>query len=335
MLRTSAPLLLVLALLAACAPLSSTPALDSESQSAGQVFPPVESSPTPDPAIPRSAVLDEAEGAVESRFSPDDDFKAAARGAALPPNSELRTGEDGKAKIKLEPEGTSIRLGPNSHLSLVDLSPSAADARTDLELFFGQIWVVLYGGNLEINTASGLATVRGSMLSVDYSPDSGSLTVTCLEGACSLANDLGVTELVAGQASEVPAPGQPPSPPRPISPEELEEWQREVPESAPAFAPPVPGQPGGGPDTSLIEPVRYSFTNLCWGVWHWEFEGPVNVQIDVAPDTTESGELPPGVYRVRDWDDSGFDSGWYETVGGSTLDVTHDCGDPPSAPPGP
>jgi hypothetical protein len=332
--RPAARALLCLLLLAACAPPAPSPAGGDLPTGLGPSAP--EPSSTPDPDIPRTAVLDEFEGVVETRPGPEADFKTATRGETLPPNTEVRTGPDGKARVKLDPEGTSIRLGPNTWLAVSDLSPSAADARTRLELLFGKVWVVLNGGSLEVDTRGGLATVRGSMLSVDYAPDSGSLTVTCLEGQCSLANDFGVTELVAGQAAEIPAPGQPPGPPRPISPEELEEWRREVPESAPAFESPPSGQPGGGPeDTTFTEPVRYSFTNLCWGVWHWEFDGPVSVQIDVAPDTTESGELPPGVYRVRDWDDSGFDSGWYETVGGSVLDVTHDCGDPPSTPPGP
>ncbi|TAK14080.1 MAG: hypothetical protein EPO32_03180 [Anaerolineae bacterium] len=330
-------------LLSACATPPGADATEPASPIDSSVLQPAELTATPDPAILRTAALDELEGVVETRSTETDSFKSAVRGDLLAPNAEVRTGEDGKARVKLDPEGTSIRLGPNSHLRLETLSPSAADAQTRLELFIGQVWVVLNGGSLDVDTASGLATVRGSMMSVGFDPILGDMTITCLEGLCSVGNAFGVTDLIAGQATNIPGAGQPPNPSRPMSPDELDQWRLEVPESGPAFealsaepAAPVPFyQPGGGPDAASTQPVTYTFNNLCYAVWHWEFEGPVNSQIDVAPDSTESGELPPGVYQVHDWDDSGFDNGWYEVVGGSNLDVTHDCPDPQSAPSGP
>ncbi len=316
-------------------------------------FTPAPPTATPDPTIPRLITLEETEGTVETRLTAEEEFKIATRGAELPPKAEVRTGADGKSLLKITPEGTALRLGPNSHLAIQDLTPSAADAQTRLQLFLGKIYIVLNGGSLDVDTPSGLATVRGSMMSLTYDPDLGDLTVTCLEGHCRVGNEFGETDLFAGEATNVPGAGQPPNPPRPISPEELDEWKQEVPESQRAFdalaqppGPPqvasqlAPGQPlpdvqPPGQDALYNEPVTYSLTNLCWGVWHWEFRGPVDVNIDVAPDTTETGELPPGIYEVRDWDDSGFDNGWYETGGGTNLIITHDCPDPQSAPPGP
>jgi hypothetical protein len=67
---------------------------------------------------------------------------------------------------------------------------------------------------------------------VDYSPDTGQMTTTCLEGQCALTGTTGqTTELIGGQQAEIPAPGQDPTPPQPITPQELAGWSQEVPEA--------------------------------------------------------------------------------------------------------
>ena len=195
------------------------------------------------------------------------------------------------------------------------------------------MWVILNGGNLEIETDTGLATVQGSMMSVAYDPDTGDMTVACLEGRCTLGNDRGIVDLVGGQASEIPGRDAAPNPPRPIRDEELREWRAEMPESA---HPPQDRPEDDGalpPDGAFNEPITYVLTNECWAAWHWTFEGEGSYSVDVPPGETVRGEIPPGIYKVHDWADDGFDNGTYEVVGGTHLDPTYHCldreGDPP------
>jgi hypothetical protein len=74
-----------------------------------------------------------------------------------------------------------------------------------------------------------VAAVRGSMLGVSYEPKTGNMTATCLEGHCSLQNNAGIVELVAGQAADIRA-GIISREPRPITDAELLNWFEFTPE---------------------------------------------------------------------------------------------------------
>ncbi|MEW5940805.1 MAG: FecR family protein, partial [Chloroflexota bacterium] len=150
--------------------------------------------------------------------------------AQLQVGGEARTNETGKARLDLLPDGTILRLPPNSSFKLTELQGDQSSPFTRLGLFFGKIFIILSGGELEVETPSGVAAVRGSMMSVYYDPETGNLTATCLEGHCSLRNDKGVIELAEGQAADI-RDGVLSNAPRALTDAELLDWLNFVPET--------------------------------------------------------------------------------------------------------
>ncbi|NOY98076.1 MAG: FecR domain-containing protein [Chloroflexi bacterium] len=317
------PFVLLPFLLFACRP--STPAA-----------PPPATAPRP---TERQATFIDIENDVSARTTANDPFLPVSVGESLSPGGTAQSGEDGRARLDLIPDGTVIRMGPNSLFTLDELSPEPRQPFTRLQLLAGQIWIILSGGNLETQTPYGTASVRGSMMGVSFDPDADGLVVTCLEGHCALVNQAGSVELTEGQASVVANENQPPSPPRPLSPEELHDWLEANPEAAPFAADAPPPQPppamtpppfdtpppNDAPPSSSGSsgPLTYSLTNNCpeGENWHWQFVGPVSLSFTLAPGESRSGQLPPGDYTVTDWLDSGKTHGPYYTPGGGSLDV--------------
>ena len=211
--RSALTIFLLLALMA-CAPNMAAPSstavipsriANTDSPTPKQNTPTATLTPTasPVPTPSRTAAISLVEPLVESRASASVDFSAAAPGVMLPVGGEARTGEAGRARLDLAPDGTIIRLAPNTYFTVSKLEEESGSPFTELELFFGQIYIILSGGELSVQTPSGLASVRGSMMGVSYDPNTKSMTVTCLEGHCSLRNDKGIIELVAGQAADI------------------------------------------------------------------------------------------------------------------------------------
>lgn len=204
--------LTILFVLTACAP-AATPLVPTatdtailESVPTLTLAPPTSTltpSPSPVPTPSRIASIALVEPLVEARASASVDFSAAAPGVTLPVGGEARTGEAGRARLDLAPDGTIIRLAPNTHFTVAKLEEDSGNPFTELKLFFGQLYIILSGGELQVQTPSGVASVRGSMMSVSYDPNAKIMTVTCLEGHCSLRNDKGLIELIAGQAADI------------------------------------------------------------------------------------------------------------------------------------
>ena len=193
-----------------------------------------------------------------------------------------------------------------------------------------------------MDTPYGIAGVRGSMMSVDFDPDADGLTITCLEGHCSLANEAGEVELTEGLASVISAKGLPPSPPRDITAEERDAWTSISPEadaylkSEPAPPPPdilpilietlMPPPPEPAPNEDVPPssgPLKYNLNNNCPDqVWHWQFEGTVSRSLSIPPGGSASGQLPAGEYYATDWLEGGETHGPDHIHGGWTLEVT-------------
>jgi len=232
-------LLLILALFAtSCAPPATLPAPTGTGTPLAErtatpkpvtATPTRTETPSPVPTPSRSAAISQVEPLVESRTSESVDFSAASTGQSFPVGGQTRTGEVGRARLDLAPDGTIIRLAPNSYFTLAKLEQREANPFTQLELFFGKIYIILSGGTLDVETPSGVASVRGSMMSVSYDADKKSMIVTCLEGHCSLRNDKGLVELVAGQAADI-FDGVLSLAPRSLNDQELLDWLENVPE---------------------------------------------------------------------------------------------------------
>lgn len=221
-------------LLTACAPAITLPApteTDTPAPTASSA-PPTSTltlSPSPVPTPSRRAEISQVEPLALARASAAVEFSVAAPGITLPVGGEAQTGEKGRARLDLAPDGTIIRLAPNTHFALSKLDEEAGNPFTDLELFFGQLYIILSGGELQVQTPGGVASVRGSMMSVSYDPHAETMTVTCLEGHCSLRNEGGRIELVAGQAADI-VNGVLGRGPRDLTDGELYGWLENAPE---------------------------------------------------------------------------------------------------------
>ncbi len=195
---------------------------------------------TPTPQNSRTATLAEITNRVESRLSSESAWGEAVVGQTLPAGGEVRTGSDSESRLDLTPD-TVVRIGPDTHFIVADLSGSNEQPNTLLNLISGELWVILNsslnGGSFDVETPIGSASVRGSYLSVDYDTSSDSLIVSCLEGQCRLRNDFGVVDLLAEQETFIARQGLAPELPRPMDPERIERWRRFVREAAQLIAP--------------------------------------------------------------------------------------------------
>jgi hypothetical protein len=304
---------------------------------------PVQSDVAPVQPGGRQAVLTSLSNDVRTRLTPDLEFAPAREGLTLPVGGQAQTGEDSRARFDLLPEGTIVRLGPNSSFEVAVLEGD--DAFTRLKLAFGELWIILNGGTLEAETPSGQASVRGSYLGLILDPGSGSLKALCLEGLCTLSNALGSVELTGGQAAEIPAPGQPPSASRPMNEDEFQRWREASPEAEtllepqnppptaelsdgsplpiqPSPIPPATSEPGNPPLPGTgSQSSTYDLKNTCPDIWHWKFEGPKTIEFDIAPGESASGTLPPGDYNATDWFDNGISHGPNFLPSGGHLEV--------------
>ena len=156
------------------------------------------------------AVLKEIEGRAQVRQSSQGNFMNATIGYELLPNGQVKTLKLSKVLMELSDQSI-IRLGPNSLLTYEGKEPNNSTGfLTQLKLDTGKLWVVLKSGSLEVETPSGVASVSGSYMSITVDPDTNTVYVTCLEGNCSLENDLGTVYLVAGQTASITNASTPP-----------------------------------------------------------------------------------------------------------------------------
>ncbi len=189
---------------------------------------------TPEPtetAVPaREAMVSEIENDVFARTSSIEEFIPASVGMGIFPSGGVETGIDGRARLNLLPEETIVRVGPNSSFTIPDIAEENGEPKTTIELFFGKIYILLNGGSLDVNTPTGTASVRGSLLSVEYDPEKNIIEASCLEGHCALENEAGeVVELITGESSYI-QDSLSPIPPERIDREEIQEWLDGIPE---------------------------------------------------------------------------------------------------------
>ncbi len=186
--------------------------------------------PTETAVAVRKALLSKIENSVSARKSSTENLIPALEGMAINSGGGVETGSDGRARIDLLPEGTIIRVGPNSSFSLPQLVEVNGQPKTTIELFFGKIYILLSGGSLEVITPTGIASVRGSVMSVHYDPDLKRLEASCLEGHCSLEDEEGTeVELTEGEESHIDF-DEAPVDPEAIDSAEIQDWLDEIPE---------------------------------------------------------------------------------------------------------
>lgn len=296
--------ILLILVLSACQPparqdsLPETPAATEysgiQTASAAAENPPAQtaSAETPAPVQPQVRVS-EIVNQVQVRRSADDNPVPVQEDALLPLLGYLQSGEQSSARLDVLPDATIIRIGPNSTLRLDELAPQDHGVLTRVQLFFGQLWIVLNGGQLDVQTPNGLASVRGSYMSVSFDDQSQRLQVTCLEGHCHVENESGSLDLTNGQKAAWSAGEQLPAQPQPMTAADYGDWRHHVPEAENLIPDILPTQ--AAPQSTI------HLLNTCQDVWVWAFSGSKDWTIEVQPNAEVSQILPPGDFNVRRW----------------------------------
>lgn len=183
-----------------------------------------------------TATLGEIQGTVELRNPDQVVFTPASTGDVLQVGGQVRTGSDGSARLDLD-TGTIIRVAADSLFTLESNAVESGSLLTRLVLEAGQVWIMLDGGSVEVETISGTASVRGSYMSVWMDPVTADVWVTCLEGWCQAGNGTGDLEMLAGEGATLyafdPEGNIPPPPPqlRYLSQQEIDAFLAQNPEA--------------------------------------------------------------------------------------------------------
>ncbi len=184
----------------------------------------------------RSAVISELQNDVDARQTSALDWLDALEGEQITAGGGVRTGDESRVRIATS-DGSVIRIAANTEFQLAEFSPQPTDPVTRLSIEAGKVWVqvtkALGAGSFEVETPSGVATVRGSLMSVEYDPVVGRVLVTCAEGECELRDRLGqnAVRLLAGEQSEIAGPDQGPLAARRMRRQQVREWLDNFPEA--------------------------------------------------------------------------------------------------------
>lgn len=183
---------------------------------------------TPAATLDLTAIMAEISGDVQMRQAAGA-FTAAAEGASLSVGGQVRTGDDGRARLDLS-TGTRVRVAPSSLFTLASNVQQGETLNTRFQLDLGRIWIILNGGSAEVTAPSGVASVRGSYLMVALLPEGG-VRITCLEGTCGLSNASGSVSLSNGQSAIITDANLPPQVGQ-MTPEDFQDWLDNNPEAA-------------------------------------------------------------------------------------------------------
>lgn len=177
-----------------------------------------------------SARLSEIAGTVLARQAAEPQFLPAQDGYQLELLGQVQT--EAQALVRLDfPNGTLVRLGPNTLFTLQAPEEQSTGVLMRVRLELGRLWVILNGGSLEVETKSGVAAVRGSYLSVGYDPETGQVKISCLEGHCSLKTSAGSVDITAGQTAVATGVDQPPQTGE-MDTQDFQDWLNNNPEAA-------------------------------------------------------------------------------------------------------
>lgn len=182
-----------------------------------------EATSTPTAGTPTiTAALSEIVGSVMARANTAESFSAVSDGFTLKPKGQVQTDQDSQVRLDLS-DSTLVRLGENSLFTLEAPREEPAGLLSRLRLEVGEIWIILNGGAMQVETSSGEAAVRGSYMYVNFDPDTGEMRVTCLEGSCSLSNEHGTVNFGAGETAVILNADQPPQLGK-MTEEDVQDW---------------------------------------------------------------------------------------------------------------
>ena len=157
------------------------------------------------PAVPNNpsltALLSNIAGTVDVQNGTQNPYNPVNDGFILNTLEMLQTKVQSRVRLDLS-TGSLVQIGPTTIFSLGSQQTTNSGLLSTIELKIGAIWSMLQGGSVQVNTPGGLASVRGSYMSVQVVPGSNNtytVTVTCLEGNCSFTDAGGVVSMTGGQ----------------------------------------------------------------------------------------------------------------------------------------
>ena len=127
--------------------------------------------------------LTELEGDVLVRQNSAEEFASTYIGYIIKPNGQVQTMKDSRARIDFSDQSI-VRVGPNSLFTFTAIEGEENDLLKRLSLQAGKLWIGLSGGEMVVETEAGVASVRGSMMSVEFDPITGEAYLACFEGLC-------------------------------------------------------------------------------------------------------------------------------------------------------
>lgn len=193
--------------------LTLPPSATLEGQGGGGETPTASPTPTdteiPPSATPafRSATLTEIRGKVRVKRPGESDFTAITSDVLdLKTGAVIETGEKSSVKLTLS-EGTVIRIGHQTTLTLTDLGGSFLEPITHLTMKGGRVFAIigleLGAGRFEIETPLGAAETSdsGTFLGAEHNTNEVVDIITCLhsDGQCAYHNEFGSIDLLTGQ----------------------------------------------------------------------------------------------------------------------------------------
>lgn len=176
---------------------------------------------------PLTATIGELQGMVLIKNGDDASLQFASD-QTLRENDQVITGDDGRVRLDLS-TGAIVRVAPSSLFTLISSSAGPDGTNSTMKLEAGNLWIILNGGSAEVETPSGVASVRGSYLMVSVLPGGG-VHLTCLEGDCRIHNQSGDYFLTTGDSAIIENAQEPPIVDR-MTDEEVEEWLENNPEA--------------------------------------------------------------------------------------------------------
>jgi hypothetical protein len=234
--------------------------------------------PESDVRSPLSALLSELTGNVDAKQADDQAFSDATANTVLNENGQIQTGDDGRVRLDLS-SGTIVRVSPSSIFTLTSNEEVEGGLATKIKLEIGKVFIILNGGNAEVETPSGVASVRGSYMKVEVDPATGNVYITCLEGNCSATNPAGTVNFTAGEKvilfQQDPVTGNWTAPTiEPMTPEDFQEWLDENPEAQELFdqamatmtALSEPTEAPAAEPTATETPVPTEVSNACFEI---------------------------------------------------------------------
>ncbi len=163
---------------------------------------PPTASPSPTQSS-RRALIDSITNQVETRASAAGTFAAAKIGDFLNAGSQARTGNGSEARLAFG-DGTYVHLAQNTTLTIEELGITSGAPLTRLQIESGRMWIGQSSGVMEIKTAAGTATSRGSYADLQGLAN-GQVLYYIIYGSGAFAN----TNLSTRQGIKITPGGQP------------------------------------------------------------------------------------------------------------------------------